>query len=85
VAGSGAGAGEMRAWGWLWLFPSLVVRVVRVVVAAECRTVKSVRFLVLLALKQFILKRGTISEAWLERSFLAYRAASRLSAACDRP
>jgi hypothetical protein len=53
----------MRAWGWLWLFPSLVVRVVRVVVAAECRTVKSVRFLVLLALKQFILMRGTISEA----------------------
>jgi hypothetical protein len=51
VAGGGAGAGAIRAWGWLWLFPSLVVRVVRVVVAAERETVKSARFLVLLALK----------------------------------
>jgi hypothetical protein len=78
VAGDGVGAGEAEAWGWLWLFPSLVVLVVRVVVAARYETVKDVRYLVLLALKQFILRRGSGAEARPNRSFLAYRAASRL-------
>jgi hypothetical protein len=51
------GPGQVRPCRWLWLLPGLVVLVVRVMLPARREAVKNVRPLVLLALKQFILRR----------------------------